>query len=512
MMKSRFYSVLLTLGVIVLLTACHHSNDSAATTSSVRVVNATNVANLTLVSTNTTANSTAVTVASNIAAGSASSYTTIDDGSTALVASVGDGSLTASNSTTVGLTASYYYTVVAYARNGIINFTTLSDGTTGQTAPATGFALFSIGNPAPDAGPLDVYVVAPGSAIDDTVTPKYQNVYSGGSSLSQSIAAGTYDIIITAYNKPQDVRLKIPSLSLVDQEVATLMLTSTAGGTLVDGTLVQQDITTSAGGSVTAYPNSNARIRLVGAFPTSTLFQIYYNAAAPNGASYSDSLIANGIGAGQYKVVGSGTFIENAGFNLSTSSSAALLPNNIFADPTCTNTLYDATLHCSASSISASINGPLAAGGEYTLLVYGDPTNPSMQLLSDNNQAPTSARIRVINVVQPVSPTNPNFDVVDLYNSSVPLFQAVQFEQTSAYVGLTTGVSHLSAQIEALASPIVPIQDGKNIALGGVYTLIMGGNTGTTTTTTTATPPVTTTTSGFNSALILDRCLPTIQC
>ena len=463
-MKSRSCLMLLTMGLAVLLTACGHHNNSAPTTANIRIVNATHVANLTLTSTNTASGSTAVTVASKIAAGQSSAYTAVDSGTSAFVGSVGDGSLTSSNSTTLGLTASNYYTIVAYARNGIINLTALLDS---QTAPATGFALLSISNPAPDAGPLDVYVVSQGAAIDDTVTPKYPNVFSGGSSLAQSIAAGKYDIVITAYNKPADVRLKIPGITLKDQEIATLMLTSTAGGALVDGTLVQQDTTTSQGGAVTAENNPSARIRLVGAF--AGLYRLDYSATG----SITDSVISNGIGANGYKVVAAGTVINSvsltpsgSGAVAATQSAASLLP----------------------------LNTPLVAGNEYSLLVYGDTTTPSAQLIVDNNQAPTAARIRMINVVS--WPGNTAFNVISLYNSSVPLYaQPVGYEQASPYAGLTTGVSHLNAQVEALSNPLVPIQDGKNIALGGVYTLIMGGSN-----------------TAFSSALLLDRCLPTIQC
>ena len=264
--------------------------------------------------------------------------------------------------------------------------------------------------------------------------------------------------------------MKIPSLSLVDQEVAILMLTSTTGGALVDGTLIKQDITTSQGGSVTSYPNPNARIRLVGAF--SQLFESDYSATAPSGANYSDSVISSNTGASQYQVVPAGTTVQTVNFSLPSSTSVPATA--VSASTSCQNTLYDATNHCSASSLA--LGTLLAAGGDYTLLVYGVMTGASVQLLTDNNQAPTSANIRVINVVQ--SSGNASFDVVDLFNSSVPLFQAVQYEQTSAYTGLTTGVSHLNAQVQALQPPLStlqPIQDGKNIALGGVYTLVVGG-------------------------------------
>ena len=484
-MKSRVYLSLLALCALLLTAACGGKHkDSAATTANVRVVNLTKVASLTLTGTNSAANSTAVTIASGIAANSASSYVAVTAGNTSLVASVAGGTLTASNSSGIGLTASSYYTVVAYQRNDTINLYSMIDN---QTAPASGFALLNISNPASDAGPLDVYVVPVGTVVDSTVTPKFQNVPSGSFSLTQSIAKGSYDVVVTAYNRPADVRLKIPAFGLVDQEIATLMLTNTAGGALVDGTLIQQNTSTAQGGSITAYANTMARIRLVGAF--SQLFETDYAATGPavqggTPLSYNDTLISNGIGANGYKSVAAGTTIQAVNFSLPTVT--AIQAVGVNASAACP------AAHCYATPLALST--PLVAGNEYTLLVYGDTAAPSVQLIADNNQAPAQARIRLINVVSFTG--NQSFNVINLYNSSVQLFpQPVQFEQTSSYAGLTTGTSHLNAQVEALTNPFVTIQDGKNIALGGVYTLVMAGSA-----------------TAFTSALILDRCLPTIQC
>jgi len=301
------------------------------------------------------------------------------------------------------------------------------------------------------------------------VTPKYSNAYSGGNTQTQSIAAGTYDIVVTAYNKPADVRFKWSSLVIADQEVAMLMLLNTPGGALLDGALVQQSITTSSGGAITVRANANARVRLVGAF--SGLYRLDYTGSG----SVTDSVISNGIGANGYRVVPAGTAVQ----------SVTVTPSG--GGPV-------------SASLPVSVTGtPLVAGNEYTLLVYGSLATPSVQLITDNNQAPSQARIRMINVVS--WPGNDAFNVISLYNSSVTLFaQPVGYQQVSAYAGLTTGVSHLNAQVEARSSPLSPlvlIEDGKNIAYGGVYTLVMGGNSTDTT---------------QNYKLVLDRCLPTFTC
>lgn len=462
-MKNRFRLGLLAVITALMCAACGHHHNNAPTVGYVRVVNATKATNLSLVGTNTASGSTAQTIASGVASGAASSYAAVGTGTVTLAASAD--SLTASSSSAIGISQNIYYTIFAYKRNGAVNLLILSDNT---TAPATGYAELNIGNPAPDAGPLDVYVVSPNTVIDDTVTPKFQNVSSGGSTLIQSIAAGSYDIVVTAYNKPNDVRLTISNISLVDQEIAALMLTNTDGGALVDGTLVQQNTTVSQGGGITAYPNPDARIRLVGAF--AGLYRLDYSATG----SITDSVISSGIGANGYKVVPAGTTVASVALTPSGSTAVAATQSGASLLP---------------------LNTPLVAGNEYSLLVYGDMTAPSSQLIADNNQAPTAARIRTINVIS--WPGNTPFNVVSLYNSSVSLYtQPVGYEQVSPYAGLTTGISHLNAQVAALSpNSVVTIQDGKNIALGGVYTLIMGGSN-----------------TAFNDALILDRCLPTFTC
>ena len=472
-MKNRIFVGALALLGLMLCAGCSHHHKDSTTTGKVRLVNATKASGLTMAVTNSASDSTAVTVATGVSAGGSSSYTAVTTGTSSIV--VSGGSLATSSTAGISINQDYYYTIIAYERNGAINLMSFSDGTSGQTAPATGYAVLSIVNPAPDAGPLDVYLVTPGTVVDDTVTPKYTNVPSSGSAQAISIAAGTYDVIVTAYNKPADVRFKWPALSLADQSQGILLLTNTDGGPLVNGVLVKRDITTTSGGAVTVTPNTNARIRLVGAF--SGLYRLDYNNGLTGNALVNDSVITNGIGANAYKVVPAGTTIQSVSVTASGSSAV----NAVLG--------------------TAVTGAALVAGNEYTLLVYGDIAAPSVQLIEDNNQAPTAARIRLINVLS--WPGNNAFNVVSLYNSSVQLFPSpVGFEQTSPYAGLTTGISHLNAQVEALSNPFVTIQDGKNIALGGVYTLVMGG----TSVANSVASPYTT------YKLILDRCLPNFTC
>jgi hypothetical protein len=185
----KLKGALMALCLLLALSACGHKHNSSATNASVRVVNATHVAGLALTATNSaSSSSSAATVATGVAAGAASSYVNVTTGSTNMVGSVADGSLTASNSAFYTLNENIYYTFVAYSRNGIINLVQMVDN---QSAPATGFSLLSVYNPTPDAGPLDIYLVTPGATVDSTVTPKYQNVYQGGSTLAQFQKAPT---------------------------------------------------------------------------------------------------------------------------------------------------------------------------------------------------------------------------------------------------------------------------------------------------------------------------------
>src|SRR5205085_11308576 len=97
------------------------------------------------------------------------------------------------------------------------------------------------------------------------------------SSAFLSVAPGTYRIRITGNGNPADLRLDVPSVTLTNQEIASLILTPTTGGTLVDGALLAQQ------GAYSSGRNTSARVRLA--------------AAVGGGATVTASAASTAIGA-----------------------------------------------------------------------------------------------------------------------------------------------------------------------------------------------------------------------
>lgn len=128
--------------------------------------------------------------------------------------------------------------------------------TDNEAAPTSGTAKLRVFNGAAEAGALDVYVTAPDATLADstaTVSALGTERISGYSEIS----AGTYRVRITGSGDKTDLRLDLPSVVLADQQIATLVLTTTPGGVLVHGLTLNQK------SSVTAQKNSSARVRLV---------------------------------------------------------------------------------------------------------------------------------------------------------------------------------------------------------------------------------------------------------
>jgi len=226
LMKRHFLYSWLFIVAASLLSACGSSNSSSSTTSYIRLVNATQVAGLTLTVTDNA-------TISNIGVGAASGYTSLAAASYSVIVSAPNGSLATSSTATVTLGAAVEYTVVAYARGGQIKLLTITDS---QTAPSSGFASVTAINAGQDAGTLDVYMVSPGSSITN-LTATFSSVAASSTSLTQLVTAGTYDIIVTGYSNPSDLRLTIPSVALTSGEIVSVVLTSTTGGGAVNSGL-----------------------------------------------------------------------------------------------------------------------------------------------------------------------------------------------------------------------------------------------------------------------------------
>ncbi len=220
--------------------------------------------------------------------------------------------------------------------------------------------------------------------------------------------------------------LDIPALTLKDQEIATLILTHTTGGVLLNGAVLDQQ------GAMTPYTSAIARVR-VAADPT----------------------------------VGQTTVTIN-----NTEITAAAAPQSISSYVTLpSGSALTTTVNIDGVSTSVTNLPAATAGSDYTLLVTGTSSNPTATLIADDNSVSTSTtqtvKARVINGVNngagSVSATIDNKTV-----------GSAAFKAASAYVTIpsTTGTSTVQASIATNPTSLV----NQSFTANGVYTVFIWGD------------------------------------
>ena len=245
-----------------------------------------------------------------------------------------------------------HYVVVAYEGGGSFHTTVIAEDV---AAPAAGTVALRILDAATDAGAIDVYVTDPAVDIATLTSPTF--TFPSSTSLQTSaflsFAPGTYRVRVTGNGNPGDLRLDFASVTLTNQEIASLILTPTIGGTLVNASLLAQQ------GANTPGRNTTARVRLAAAVSGNAVVS-----ASAAGTAVGTSVVAPAVTG--YAVVPAGT------------------PLNI--------TVNGATV---ASPVTA-----LAPGGDSTLMVYGNPSTVTASLITDDNRLPaltTSLKLRLVN-------------------------------------------------------------------------------------------------------------------
>ena len=279
-----------------------------------------------------------------------------------------------------------------------------------------------------DAGAVDIYVTDP--AVDITTLSSPTFTFAASSSVQESsflsFTPGTYRVRVTAAGNTTDLRLDIPSITLASQQVATVVLTPTTGGTLVNGALILQQ------GAYTASRNTNARVRLA--------------AAVTPGATVSASVGATPIAAG------------------------AVAP-----------TVGAYVVVPAATTIDVSVNGTViaspaatpAAGTDATLSVYGNAGAATATLLADDNRLPAAAtnlKMRLYN---------------GLTGTPAPLTLTADFSLVASNVqpGAASGYavipssSSMRLDVTAGSTALTP-QTNLNVPGNAVYTLFMLGSSG----------------------------------
>lgn len=344
---TRAATTLLLLGSLTFLSGCGSKDDgttsSSSNTGTLRVINA------------TTQRSAVGLLIDDVSRESAierdatSATYRVTAGSHTIALANSSGSALAS--TTATIAAGSATTLVAWTGdNNVVKYLSLDDL---EAVPASGRSKLQVFNAARDAGALDVHLTPASEALGDS--PLLGNLAAGsGSSGYSSVNAGSHRLRLLKAGSvlASDVRLDT-TVTLPDAGVAALVITPSTGGVLAHALLLQPAT------AVTALTNTQARVRILSALPTSLSV-----AGTVNGATLP--LLGSSPSFGSYALVPAG----------------ASTPQVTVNGGTLTGTSWTA-----------------APGSDTTLFVWGTAAAPQFAALSDDNRlpgSPSAARIRLL--------------------------------------------------------------------------------------------------------------------
>lgn len=273
-----------------------------------------------------------------------------------------------------------------------------------------------------EAGSLDIYLTEPDVPLEDA-SPLFAGA-AGGAGMTTT-DSGEYRLRVTGLNDINDLRLDIPSITLDSKRVASLILTETRSGMLVDALLLPQQ------GSLTRFANTKARVR--GAVAMSTGAMASLRVGGVN--------IINGQGVG---VISTYAQVE-AG---SVTVSLAVDGNPIAVE-----------------------NQTLEAGGDYTALIWSDDAGTYVSLLPDDNHVPTSSgdtKIRVLNGLSTESAP------LSLYVDYFPVAEVVARGTASAYAEVDSG-SDIPLDVYNASTATRLLSREGDLQASSVYTLLVFG-------------------------------------
>jgi hypothetical protein len=398
-----------------LLAGCGGSNNAA-----IRVLNVSEdytALNIFVGSTST------VATVSDVPTGNLSSYSGVASGSQTLYFTEG-GNLPAEplSSETESFTTGEHRTYVTYGDTGEFAEFEIDEN---EAAASGSNASVEVLDTANDAGALDVYFTSSTSLSGST--PNFTGLAAGKATSFTSVTSGTYEMTITGTGNASDQRLQVPSVTLNTGEVATIVITESAGGYLVNAYILPQQ------GALTTELNPSARVRAVVGLPSgSTVSATVNNTVLANNAD------ANSIGI--YQTVEAGTDTVSVTVNGTAVSSPAQA---------------------------------LAAGQDYTLLIYQGPSGVEENWLVDINRLPPSgdASLRLVHAMFGVT------DPISLAVDSVPTITDVSAGEASTYdSSIAAGAQTELTVTDATTSQQLLSSSPVIFSPQGVYTLFMFGS------------------------------------
>jgi len=364
-----------------------------------------------------------------IAYGDCSSFVNVKAGAEPIAITVSSGGTTASIFTsTRTLDKDSRYSLVAYGFSNDLRALPMFENT---ASPDSGYAKVSVLNTSVDIGAVDVYI-SPGPSLDLETA-----IASSVSGLTQSsftsVAAGSYYITVVGANSVSkgisDVRFQSSAaVTLVDQQIMTIILTPGASGVLANAIFLTQGTGESTG--TVSEMNTTYRLR------------VFANTGPGTAVTVSDVLTSEGSpGKSEYTV--------------------------LQAKSTLSVTVTGVT---NAGTIAVT-GAALEPGADYTMLIYADQNgNAIADLILDDNTAPVSAsgvKFRLINL-------DPNSTTVSMTVNGSSTGTNVAYGAAGVYAEVPTPLSTNSV-VNVSAEAEVLVTHDLVLAAGNVFTEVLIG-------------------------------------
>jgi hypothetical protein len=271
-----------------------------------------------------------------------------------------------------------------------------------------------------EAGALDIYLTEGDVPLEDA-SPLFANVTAAGGMLTTD--SGDYRLRVTGANDITDLRLDIPSVTLDSKKVATLILSETKSGMLVDALLLPQQ------GSLQQFVNTKARVRAAVGISSGTMASL-----RAGGTS-----IVNGQGRG---VVSAYSQVEAGNVAFTLVIDGAQVPVD---------------------------NQTLVAGGDYTVLIWNDTAGIHASLISDDNHVPTTANDTKVRLLNGLSSQGVP---LTLYVNFFPYAEGTQLGTASTYAEVDSGTDYQVDVYNAVSATSLLSREA-DLQASGVYTLLV---------------------------------------
>jgi len=310
-----------------------------------------------------------------VAYGFASPFETVQAGAVGITLTVANQAATSAQIRT--LSKDSRYSLIAYGFANELKQVLITEST---VTPDAGKANVNVLNTSVDIGPVDVYLssdkaLTVSTLIASSITGVQQSAFA-------PTLAGDYYITVVGANSVakgiSDVRFQTATkITLTALEVLTIILTPGASGVLANAILLTQGTAIPANGATDPLANLTARVRAVTAVPG------------------MQASVTGTNSAGSVTILGSSTAPQYSNYFVVNTGTPPVVMVNGSAVPV----LMD--VKAADGTVTTGQPGALAAGGDYTLMVYLNGSTPTAKLIQDNNTAPVTSqgvKFRLINL------------------------------------------------------------------------------------------------------------------